>query len=48
MVEINGGRGGLDYLKSCNKHILPKLSASWDAFLGLFVIIIQTKLKTRI
>ena len=25
--------GGLDYLKSCNKHIRLKLSASWDAFL---------------
>ena len=21
MGEFNGGRGGLDYLKSCNKHI---------------------------
>ena len=32
------GVGGLDYLKSCNKHIfVPKLLASWDAFLLLIL-----------
>ena len=37
MGELMGvGGAGLDYLKSCNKHIfVPKLSASWDAFLIL-------------
>ena len=37
MGELMGvGGAGIDYLKSCNKHIfVPKLSASWDAFFSV-------------
>ena len=41
------GGGGLDCLKSCNKHIfVPKLLASWDAFfLYKDVLLSKKKLK---